>query len=390
MRRHLLIALAASLALPLQATPALAQTTQQQSEGRWTAERANAWYAKQPWIVGANFLPSTAINQLEMFQAETWDPETIDRELGWAKSAGMNTVRVYLHDLLWQQDSKGFTKRVDQFLAIADKHGIKPILVLFDSCWDPDPELGPQRAPMPGIHNSGWVQSPSRYDLVDRGEHPRLLAYVRGIVGAFAKDDRVLMWDIWNEPDNNGGGSYNPLGLRAEHAMIAELLPKAFAAARAAGATQPLTAGVWIGDDWSPDSTTLNAIQRIQLAESDVMTFHDYNWPESFERRVAQMKEYGRPVICTEWMARGNGSTVDTILPIARRENVGMVNWGLVDGDSQTRFPWESWDHPYVTREPPVWFHDLFRADGTPYRQREIDIFRQLTGRGTPAAATAN
>lgn len=387
MRRHLLIALAASLALPLPTAPALAQMAQQQSQGRWTAERANAWYAKQPWIVGANYATSTAINQLEMFQAATWDPETIDRELGWAQSIGMNTVRVYLHDLLWQQDPKGFTKRVDQLLAMSEKRGIRPILVLFDSVWDPDPQLGPQRAPMPGIHNSGWVQSPSRRDLVDRGEHARLLAFVRGVVGAFAKDDRVLMWDIWNEPDNNGGGSYNPLGLADEHRMIAELLPRAFAEARRAGATQPLTSGVWIGDDWSPDSTTLNEIQKIQLAESDVMTFHDYNWPETFERRVAQMKEYGRPVICTEWMARGNGSNVDTILPIAKRENVGMVNWGLVDGDSQTRFPWDSWDKPYVTREPAIWFHDLFRADGQPYRQRELDIFRELTGRGTPAAA---
>lgn len=369
---------ASSVTLPAQAS---AQTARATAE-RWTAERADRWYAAQPWIVGANFLPSTAINQLEMFQAETWDPQTINRELGLARATGMNTVRVYLHDLLWDQDQRGFRQRLEQFLTMADRHGIRPVLVIFDSCWDPDPQLGPQRRPLPGIHNSGWVQSPSRRRLIDRAEHPRLLAYVRGLVGAFAKDKRILMWDVWNEPDNSGGGSYNPLQLPEEQAMIAELLPQVFAAARQAGATQPLTSGVWIGDDWSPSSTTLNAIQRVQLSQSDVISFHDYNWPEKFEARVAQLKAYGRPVLCTEWLARGAGSTVETVLPIAKREKVAVINWGLVDGDSQTRFPWDSWEKPYVVREPVVWFHDLYRVDGTPYRQREIDLFRQLTGRG--------
>ena len=354
---------------------------------RWSPEQAHDWYRRQPWIVGANFVPSTAINQLEMFQAETWDPATIDRELGWAASIGMNTVRVYLHDLLWQQDSRGFTRRIDQFLDIAKKHGIRPTLVIFDSVWDPDPELGAQRRPLPGVHNSGWVQSPGRRTLVDRSQHKRLLDYVRGVVGAFKNDNRVLMWDVWNEPDNPGGGSYNPLQLADEQKMIEQLLPQVFATARAAGAKQPLTSGVWIGDDWSPTSTSLNEIQKIQLEQSDVTTFHDYSWPETFVKRANQLKGYGRPLICTEWMARGNGSIVDMILPIAKRENIGMINWGLVDGDSQTRLPWDSWERPYVAHDPWVWFHDLFRADGTPYREPELQIFRELTGRGTPATA---
>ncbi|PAX06952.1 cellulase family glycosylhydrolase [Sphingomonas lenta] len=359
-------------------------------QGRWTPERAQAWYAAQPWIVGANFLPSTAINQLEMFQADTWDPRTIDRELALARSTGMNTVRVYLHDLLWDQDRAGFIKRIDEFLSIAHRHGIRPVLVLFDSCWDPDPQLGPQRRPLPGVHNSGWVQSPGRRRLVDRTEHPRLLTYVRGVVGRFAKDDRILVWDVWNEPDNGGGGSYEALQLPDEKAMVAELLPRAFAAAREAGATQPLTSGVWTGGSWAPDSATLDEIHRIQLAQSDVISFHHYGWPEGFEERIAELRRYGRPVLCTEWLARGFGSTVDMILPIAKRERVAVINWGLVDGDSQTRFPWDSWERPYVTRDPAVWHHDLFRVDGTPYRRREIELFRELTGRGqgTPAAST--
>jgi hypothetical protein len=350
-----------------------------QAPARWTVDQARDWYARQPWLVGANYAPSTAINQLEMFQAETFDPVTIDRELGWAHDRfGMNTVRVYLHDLLWQQDPEGFKARLEQFLTIADRHGIRPVLVLFDSCWDPDPKLGPQHRPIPGVHNSGWLQSPGRRDLVDPANDARFRAYVEGIVGAHARDPRVLAWDIWNEPDNPGGGSYNDDQLKDETRRIEDLLPRAFAWARAQNPIQPLTSGVWIGPDWSPGAASLTKIQRIQLAESDVITFHNYEWPEAFEARIAQLRSYGRPLICTEWLARGNGSNVDTILPIARRENVGMINWGLVDGDIQTRLPWDSWERPYTLQEPTIWFHDLMRRDGTPYRPREMELFKAL------------
>ncbi len=110
---------------------------------RWTEAQANAWYAQQPWPVGADFLPSTAINELEMWQADTFDPVTIDRELGWAEAIGMNTMRVFLHNLLWEQDPKGFSQRIDQFLAICARHHIRPVFVLFDSCWDPQPQARP-------------------------------------------------------------------------------------------------------------------------------------------------------------------------------------------------------------------------------------------------------
>ena len=347
---------------------------------RWTPAAAKAWYARQPFLLGANYAPATAINQLEMWQAATFDPVTIGKELGWAKAKfGMNTMRVYLHDLAYLQDPAGFKRRLDQFLTIAARHGIRPMLVLFDSCWDPDPVIGPQHKPIPGVHNSGWVQGPSRADLVDPANDVRLRAYVEDIVGSFARDRRVLAWDIWNEPDNDGGGSYRDEQLAEERTRIEQLLPQAFAWARSRRPTQPLTSGLWIGPDWSPGSTTLNAIQRTQLAESDIVTFHNYEWPEQFAARIAQLRPYGRPIICTEWMARGNGSTPDTILPIARRENVGMINWGFVQGDIQTHLPWDSWERPYTLQQPPIWFHDLLKPDGTPYREREAELFRQVS-----------
>jgi cellulase (glycosyl hydrolase family 5) len=350
---------------------------------RWTEAQANAWYAKQPWLVGSNYIPSDAINQLEMFQAETFNPELNDRELGLAESIGMNTMRVFLQDQLWTSDPKGFKKRLDAFLTIAAKHHIKPLLVLFDSCWDPLPKLGPQHPPIPGVHNSGWVQSPGAKELADPAYEPKLKAYVEGVVGAFGKDDRVLGWDVWNEPDN-GNESSQPNELKGKAAVVAALLPKVFAWAREAGATQPLTSGVWAGD-WS-DPAKESEMTKIQLAESDVITFHDYSWPEKFEARIVELQQYHRPIICTEYMARGAGSTFDGSLPVAKKYNVGAINWGLVAGKTQTYYPWDSWQRPYVLSKPTIWFHEVFRQDGTPYRQREVDLIRELTGRGTTVA----
>jgi cellulase (glycosyl hydrolase family 5) len=346
---------------------------------RWTEQKANAWYAQQPWLVGSNYIPRSAINELEMWQEATFNPEQIDQELGWAEAMGMNTMRVFLHDLLWQQDAAGFRKRLDQFLAIAQRHHIRPVLVLFDSCWDPMPRLGPQHPPIPGVHNSGWVQSPGAAALGDSKQYPRLKAYVQGVVGAFANDDRVLAWDLWNEPGSDNAGIYSN-ELKNKKAFVIALLPQVFEWAREINPTQPLTSGVCCVDT-SPDGANLGEIEQIQLRASDIVTFHNYSWPEYFRQQVKWLKKYNRPVICTEYMARSVGSTFDTVLPIAKEERVGAINWGFVAGKTQTNLPWESWQHPYIHDQPPVWFHEVLHPDGTPYRQAEVDLIRRLTGK---------
>ena len=354
---------------------------------RWTAETANAWYARQPWLVGANYTPSTAINQLEMWQAETFDAARIDTELGWAEGIGMNTMRVFLHDLAWQQDAQGFLHRMDTFLAIAARHRIRPVFVLFDSCWDPAPKPGRQRAPVPGVHNSGWVQSPGAEALRDPAQRPRLEAYVKGVVGAFAKDTRVLAWDVWNEPDNVNGSSYGDREPAGQAALVLALLPQVFAWARDAGATQPMTSAVWQGEWWPPEK--LSATARVQIEKSDVISFHSYDPPAKFTERIRSLSGYGRPILCTEYMARPNGSTFEGSLPIAREYRVAAFNWGLVAGKTQTNLPWDSWSKPYVDRQPPEWFHDVFYPDGRPYRPAEAAFLRRITGRGAPAACPA-
>lgn len=347
---------------------------------RWSEEKANAWYAQQPWLVGSNFIPANAINQLEMWQADTFDPQEIDKELGWAQAIGMNTMRVFLHDLLWQQDPDGFRKRIDTFLTIADKHHIRPVLVLFDSCWDPNPKLGPQHPPIPGVHNSGWVQSPGEKALRDSSQYPRLKTYVEGVIGAFANDKRVLAWDIWNEPSNGNDSSYGKNDPRNKSQLVLALLPQVFSWARESHPSQPLTSGVWNGDWSSLDK--MDAISRVQIEQSDVISFHNYGWPEEFEQRVEQLQQFHRPLICTEYMARGAGSTFDTILPIAKKYHVAAINWGFVAGKTQTYLPWDSWQRPYVLQQPTVWFHDIFHPDGKPYRERETELIRRLTSSG--------
>ena len=352
----------------------------QQSAGpaqRWTEAQADAWYTAQPWPVGANFLPSTAINELEMWQADTFDPVTIDRELGWAEGIGMNTMRVFLHNLLWEQDPKGFEKRIDTFLTIAARHHIRPVFVLFDSCWEPFPKLGPQHPPIAGVHNSGWVQAPGATVLADPAQYPRLENYTKGVVGAFANDKRILAWDLWNEPDNGNDSSYAKGEPKNKNEIILGLLPQVFRWARSVHPTQPLTSGLWHGDWTSVD--TMPPLAKIQVEESDVISFHNYGWPEEFEQKIKQLQQFRRPLICTEYMARGAGSLFDTVLPVAHKYRVGAINWGLVAGKSQTYLPWDSWQHPYVDHEPTIWLHDIFHPDGTPYRQREAEIIRSLT-----------
>jgi len=355
----------------------LALTFPAEARERWTPAEANAWYAKQQWLVGSNYIPANAINQLEMWQAASFDPATIDKELGWAQAMGMTTMRVFLHDALWQQDAAGLKQRMATFLTISAKHGIKPLFVMFDSCWDPDPRLGPQHPPIPGVHNSGWVQGPGAKAMADPSQYPRLESYVKDVVGQFAKDDRILGWDVWNEPDNSNGNSY-PDTSQARFDQVALLLPRVFDWARSANPSQPLTSGIWHHDHWE-NLNGLNAVEKTQLTQSDVISFHDYSWPEIFEARAKSLESYGRPVICTEYLARGAGSTIDTVLPIGKRRNIGMFNWGFVEGKTQTILPWDSWQKPYTQRPPVVWHHELLHGDGTPYRPREIDMIKAFS-----------
>jgi hypothetical protein len=348
------------------------------STKQWTPQQANDWYAQQPWLVGSNFVPNTAINELEMWQADTFDLPTIDREFSWAESLGMNTIRVFLHNLLWQGNGSDLLERMEKFLQVADKHHIRITFVLLDSVWDPNPKLGKQREPRPHVHNSGWVQAPGAEILKNpSGWDKQLKPYIVGVIGHFRDDKRVLMWDLMNEPDNENG-SYKKEELPNKPKVALQLLQKEWEWARSANPSQPLTSGVWQGDDWSSDPK-LSDMARFQLQNSDVITYHSYDPPQEMQKRINSLKRFQRPILCTEYMARPRGSTFEAILPLLKNEHVAAYNWGFVNGKSQTIYPWDSWEKTY-TAEPPVWFHDIFRQDGSPFSADEVALIRKLNG----------
>ena len=366
---------------PQQATneAATLDTTQQTVGQQWSIEKAQAWYAEQPWLVGANFVPSNAINQLEMWQAETWSPDLIDKELGWAADLGMNTMRVYLHDIPYREDAQGFKQRIDEFLTICQQHNIRPMLVIFDSVWDPYPKAGQQPEPVQGLHNSGWVQSPGAAYLTDKSKWPELEAYVIDLLSHFRDDERILAWDLVNEPDNDNANSYGKNNKQQEpdnkKELGVELVKQAFNWAREANPTQPITSAPWNGD-WS-SLENMNEMNRFLITHSDIITFHNYSTPEDFAQRIAHLEQFNRPMVCTEYMARPEGSTFQDILPIAKENKIGMINWGFVAGKSNTIYPWDSWQQAYEA-EPRVWFHDIFRASGEPYRPEETAFIREI------------
>lgn len=341
-----------------QKSKASPRSEQEISGKQWSVEKAKEWYANHDWIVGADYLPSNAINQLEMWQASTFDSVINDRELGWAENIGFNTMRVFLHSVAWKQDKEGFKKRINTFLNIAARHHIQPLFVFFDDCWNKVPQAGLQPIPKPGVHNSGWVQDPGQPMSADSTIFPELELYVKDILTTFAHDKRILLWDLYNEPGNSG-----------KRDSSLSLLTKIFEWSRSVNPDQPITAGIWA---W--DFEKLNAFQ---IANSDIVTYHNYEEAPWHQRVIQLLKVNGRPLICTEYMARTRNSRFSTVLPMLKKENVGAINWGFVTGKSNTKY---AWDTPIADGSDPVeWFHDIFHADGTPYRQDEVSLIKSLT-----------
>ncbi|TZF84923.1 cellulase family glycosylhydrolase [Pedobacter sp. BS3] len=355
-KKIILFLLVASVAFSVQA-----QKKQTAPAGsRWSVEKADNWYKKHKWITGADYIPATAINQLEMWQADTFDPQTIDKELGWAESIGFNTMRVFLHSVAWKQDPEGFKKRVDQYLGIAAKHHIQTMFVFFDDCWNKVPVAGKQPAPKTGIHNSGWVQDPGQPASENQALFPELEKYVKDVMTRFAHDERILLWDLYNEPGNSDKGNKSM-----------PLLQQVFKWARDVNPDQPISAGIWKWD--------LEELNAFQIMNSDIITYHDYEEPQWHLRVIQMLKTHNRPLICTEYMARTRNSRFSNIMPLLKKENVGAINWGFVSGKTNTIY---AWDTPIADGGQPVeWFHDIFKAEGTPYRQDEVELIKKLNGK---------
>jgi hypothetical protein len=338
------------------------QLSAQTGTQRWTVQKANEWYAKQGWLRGCNYQTSTAINQLEMFQPETFDTATINKELGWAEGLGLNVMRVYLHHLLWTADKEGFKKRLNTYLSISSKHGIKTLFVFFDDCWNDTAWVGAQPAPKPGVHNSGWVRDPGTMLFRYPDTIKTLEAYVKDLLTTFKNDQRILLWDLYNEPGNN-----------KQFNKSMPLLEKVFQWAREVDPSQPVSAGLW------NDHANFTELNKFQLQNSDIITYHNYSYIDNHQQAIDTLRKQGRPLICTEYMARRNASVFQTIMPMLKKEKVGAINWGFVSGKTNTIF---AWDTPLPNaKEPALWFHDILRQDGTPFSKDDVRVIKELTGK---------
>ena len=351
---------------------------------KWNLKKANNWYNQHDWLVGCNFLPSSSINQLEMFQKETFDILTIKKEIKLASGLGFNVLRVYLHDLLWK-NKKELITNIKIFLNICGKYKIKVILVLFDDCHRPFPTLGKQPKPVKGVHNSGWVASPGKKIIdkihsnkIEKKDIDYLKNYTQGILQNFNKDKRILMWDLYNEPGALASSAYS-LSLGKNKSL--KLLKLVWKWAREVNVSQPLT------------SCTQGSVGKklidFNKKNSDIITFHDYD-KKTLLRNIKKNLKEKRPVICTEYMAREFGTTFQFSLPIFKKYKIGCINWGLVVGKSQTHFNWKTVEKleskikkkQFLKKrdkipEPKVWFHDIFRIDGSPYDKNEINIIKK-------------
>jgi hypothetical protein len=324
----------------------------------WPVEKARMWQEENGWVNGSNFLPSTAVNALDFWQKETFDPATIDRELGYAEDLGFNIMRVWLNSLVWKSDPEGLKDRINQYLTISSGHGIKTMFVFFCDCWNPDSKPGPQPEPKPGVHNSQWVQDPSCDLRTDTASlYPWLEEYVKDIITAYKDDPRVIVWDLYNEPGASRHGNES-----------LPLVKNVFRWARDINPTQPLTVGIY--------NLRFHDLNAFSINNSDIITYHNYNDLPLHSAELNLLKLYNRPMICTEWMARHFNSKFQNVLPMLKKENVGSINWGLVAGETNTLY---KWGEPMPDgKEPELWFHDILRKDGTPFDQAEVDSIKAV------------
>lgn len=346
---------------------------------RWTAEKANNWAKNRRWTVGFNYVASNCVNRMEQWQAYEHEQKipVFEREFALAEEVGFNAIRSVLPLEPWLYEHDGFMRRLDNFLTLANRHGLGVMIVFGNDCcvpksqWQPA-KFGPQ--PVDWGYHGGVIRSPHAgnpemgYSLLDDPElRQAWTKMVDEIVGEYAHDERVDIWDIFNEPGNSRRGMTSA-GAMADF----------FDAARKHDPVQPLTAGVWTVNR----TNTLPEIEQLAMELSDVISYHDYG---SFDHSVGvieRLRKLGRPLFNTEWLNRTLHNNVATHLPLYYLENVGVYNWGFVAGKSQTYEPWDSlWNNyaknPAADYDFTVWQHDLFRPSLRPYDPHEIETFRK-------------
>lgn len=331
----------------------------QKTARQWSPEKAWEWYNNNDWICGFNYIPSNAINYTAMWDKTSFSPDLIDRELALAAATGFNAVRVVLQFIVWENDPKYFKDTFTRFLSICSKYKIKVMPAFFDDCvfgTNIDPSLGLQPEPFKGWYAWAWSPSPGHTIASDTTNLPRLEKYIKDIIKTYKDNPAILLWDLYNEPTNSGMGSKSLPLVRSVFKWAREIDP-----------SQPVSIAVWNGN---------KDLNDIIYANSDVTTFHNYNPAPAVEKMVQDLKQQKRPIICSEWLNRPRGSTVEGVLPLFAAEKIGCLHWGLVNGKTQTDLPWghRPGDGPYTR----IWQHDLYTTDFQVYSPYELQLFKSF------------
>nr|WP_319777171.1 hypothetical protein [uncultured Sphaerochaeta sp.] len=360
---------------------------------KWTKEKAWEWYNARPWITGCNFIPSNT-RTIELWQ-EYGHEEIMPRvreEVELAAGLGLNSMRVFFPIYVWKNQHDAFLKHLEELLTIMDEKGITMMPVLFGDCLVPkskhrDPVFGRQPDPVPGYFggeaispfdeapdedgretaadNVGW----SPYD--DRALWPEAEAYVKELARIYGKDERIIIWNVWNEAGNSNRLS-----------MSGPLMTKAFQWLREMDVVQPLTADVWgAGADhphgWLNNPRIYAEIEDLAIELSDVVSFHFYGDYTHLKQYIAVLEKYGRPLLNTEWMHRPFRSIIQTHLPVFKKEKIGSYFFGFVNGKAQFNYVWN-----FIKGMPDIdtrlWMHDIFHSDFTPYDPEEIEVIKDL------------
>lgn len=356
---------------------------------QWTCEEANAWYAEYPWIRGCNFIGSDCANRRDMWQSYKNDERmaTADRELALAEKTGFNTVRLIMDFDVWLQERESYMEILEKYIALCAAHGQSVMLTLTAEAQLPRGDfadfkpktLGEQnyalgyhqgRGPLPPEEAAKapyhWLENPALKD--------KFLTMIRDIVGRYAHDGRVIVWNVYNEP-----------GITIRERSI-PLLNMIFETVRSLDPDQPLAADIWRGIDFNT-GLPKTAEERLSLELSDIISYHSYTTFPQMVLLIEALKKFNRPLFCTEWLNRINHSNVKELYPLFHIENIANYCWGFVVGKTQTNEPWENlWKQYYdpnkhVDYDFTVWQHDLFRANLRPYDPKEtelIEMFNKL------------
>ena len=357
---------------------------------RWTKEKAWEWYNSRPWIRGFNYVPSDCVGWLEMWQEydHASKVETIRRELALAARIGFNAVRQFLAFDVWLYQHDSFMANVEEYISIAAENGLGVMLALISDGGVPkkEPVFGEVKttrgvhagednaAPeIPGIFPSERKWEPSmpivdpkpKFSPVDEPAlAEQFYRYVDELAEKYAKDERVIFWNVWNEPGNSNRGTLSVPHIR-----------RAFEILRAHDPIQPLAADLWR----FPKNNKLTAEETVAAELSDVISYHDYGSLDHSVRVIEFLRGFGRPMLNTEWLHRVQFNSVYTHLPLYYNNGIGIFNWGLVEGKFHGKEPWENCWRRYAAGEKldiTKWQHDLLRANLRPYDPEEIKKFR--------------